>query len=107
MATFYRVVKANPPTERDFYSYRELGLPLRRDTPELRRSWEGVSVRSTLDSARDLVRQFPRLGRFIAILELLEGGPVRWEQTFGDLTHYDLHGDPRDMLAAVVAVVSV
>jgi hypothetical protein len=105
MPTFYRVVRTNPPTEADFASHRARGVPLQHDTPEHRRSWEGVSVTSTLDAARGLAATFPRLGTFIAVLDLQEGGPVLFEQTLGSPTHYDLWGEPRAMLAAVVAVV--
>jgi hypothetical protein len=42
--TFYRIVKTDPPTVADFLSYRAQGRRLIHDTPELRRSWEGVSV---------------------------------------------------------------
>ena len=105
MATFYRVVQTNPPTEADFLSHKARGVPLRGDTPELRRSWEGVSVTSTLEAAQNLAARFPRLGQFIAILELSEGGPVRFEQTLESPTHYDLWGEAGKILMAVVAVV--
>ena len=105
MATFFRIVKADPPTEADFLSYKALGRPLLRDTPSLRRSWEGVSVTSRLEAARALAARAPSLGRFIAVLELVEGGPVRFAQTGGAPEHYDLWGEPHDMLAAVVRVV--
>lgn len=104
MAIFYRVVKTNPPTERDFLSYKALGRPLSADTPELRRSWEGVSVRSTFASTQNLVRRFPRTGSFVAQLSIEDGSAVRVEKTGNDPTHYDLYGEPRDMLAAVIAV---
>ena len=107
MATFYRIVKTDPPTEADFLSYRALGIPLRRDTPELRRSWEGVSVYDTMEAALAIVVQFPRIGRFIAELSLAENGPVRFEQTSVNPRHYDLWGDASDMLVAVVRVVPV
>ena len=105
MATFFRIVKTDPPTEADFLSYKALGRPLLRDTPSQRRSWEGVSVTSTLEAARALTVRAPNLGRFIAELELVEGGAVRFAQTGGAPAHYDLWGEPRDMLAAVVRVV--
>jgi hypothetical protein len=100
-------VKTDPPTLRDFMSYRALGIPLRKDTPELRRSWEGVSVQDNAAAARSLARQFPNLGGFIAALAVPEGGPVQYEQTSKIRTHYDLHGAPEDMLKMVVAVEPV
>ncbi|MGH2600205.1 MAG: hypothetical protein ACRDJ9_12570 [Dehalococcoidia bacterium] len=104
MATFYREVRRNPPTERDFLSYKSLGRRLPVDTPEMRRSWEGVSVRSTLAAARDLAHGAPRIGAFIAVMEIEDDGPVRVEKTGANPTHYDLHGEAGDLLAAVVAV---
>ena len=104
MATFYRIVRSNPPTEIDFHSHRALGRTLRRDTPELRRSWEGVSVTSTEAAIRDLARRLPQLGRFIAVLSITGDGPVRYEQSGESGAHYDLYGEPGEMLAAVIAV---
>jgi hypothetical protein len=104
MPTFYRIVRTDPPTEVDFASHRALGRRLRRDTPALRRSWEGVSVTSTEAAIRDLARRLPQLGRFIAVLSIPDHGPVRYEQSGESPAHYDLFGEPRDMLAAVVTV---
>ena len=70
----------------------------------MRRSWEGVSVTSTEAAIRDLARRLPQLGRFIAVLSIADGGPVRYEQSGESSAHYDLYGEPHDMLAAVVAV---
>jgi hypothetical protein len=104
VATFYRIVRSDPPSEADFYSHHALGRRLRRDTPALRRSWEGVSVTSTEAAIRDLARRFPRLGRFVAVLSIADDGPVRYEQSGESSAHYDLFGEPREMLAAVQAV---
>ena len=106
MPTFYRVVLTNPPTEEDFRSHKERGIALRRDTPELRRSWEGVSVYDTEEKAREVMQRFPRIGTFIAELSIEESGPVRFEQTTDDPNHYDLWGEPQVMMAAVVRVWS-
>jgi hypothetical protein len=108
MATFYRVVRHNPPTEQDFLSHTALGRRLpANSTPEIRRSWEGVSVRSTLPAVRALARQFPRIGSFIAVLEIADDSPVLVEKTGTSPTHYDLFGEASDMRAAVVAVFPV
>lgn len=105
MATFYRIVKTNPPKEADFLSYRALGRSLLRDTPSQHRSWEGISVTSTLGAARALSARAPNLGRFSAVLELAEHSPVRFEQTGRTPEHYDLWGEPRDVMMAVIQVV--
>jgi hypothetical protein len=107
MPTFYRIVKSNPPMLADFLSQRSLGRPLRRDTPEMRRSWEGVSVYDTLEAARETALRYPRIGEFIAEVQIPDNGPVGFEQTLADPHHYHMHGEPSDMLAMVFRVVSV
>ncbi len=107
MATLYRVVKTDPPTTEDFLSHRERGIPLQKNTPELRRSWEGVSATTTLEAAHSLAALFPRMGSFVAVLEIDPDGPVRFERTLASPTHYDIWGEPRNLLAAVVEVVPV
>jgi hypothetical protein len=107
VATLYRIVKSDPPTERDFLSFKALGRPLLRGTPSQRRSWEGVSVTSTLEAARALAARAPSLGRFIAVLELDEDGPIRFAPIGRAPEHYDLWGEPEEILATVVRVVPV
>lgn len=107
MPTFYRIVKTNPPTVEDFLSYKALGVPLRRDTPELRRSWDGVSVYDNVVRARDLATAFPRHGQYVAELEIEASGPVHFEQTSRDPRHYDLWAEPGDMLERVGRVFPV
>jgi hypothetical protein len=105
--TFYRIVRTDPPTEADFLSFHALGRPLRNPTPETRRMWEGVSVQSTQESARSLTALSPRLGQFIAVMDVAPGGPIRFEQTTRVVTHYTLWGTPAAMLATVRSVVAV
>src|SRR5688572_10278649 len=84
-AIFYRVVKTDPPTARDFLSAKALGRPLRRDTPENRRIWDGLSVLATTDAARTRVAQFPQMGTFIAVMDIAEAvdGSIPYEQMLG------------------------
>ena len=107
MPTFYRIVRTDPPTEADFLSYEALGRQLRRETPELRRSWSGVSVYTSERAAREIAARLPRLGAFIAELEVVEDGPVTYEQNGADLEHYDLYGSAEDMLRLVRRVTPV
>jgi hypothetical protein len=104
---FYRVVKSNPPTERDFLSVKALGRRLRHDTPQNRRIWDGVSVTATEDAARFLVEQYPQMGRYIATLEVPEHGPIRYEQTTNDPDHYTLWASAAVLLDRVVSVVAL
>jgi hypothetical protein len=105
--TFYRVVKTNPPTERDFLSHLALGRRIRNPTPEILRDAAGVSVTLTTDGARSLMADFPQMGSFIAALEIEDGGPIRYEQTGRYPEHYTLWGSPGDLLARVRTVMAV
>ncbi len=107
MPTFDRIVRTDPPTEQDFLSYAALGYPLRRNTPELRRSWSGVSVYTSERAARMIATKYPRLGAFIAELEVFDDSVVAYEQTGADLEHFDLFGSAEDMLRMVRHVTPV
>src|SRR4051812_37997397 len=105
---FYRVVKTDPPTERDFMSYAALGkIPRPGSSAAILRSWQGVSVWETEAQARAVARQFPRSGGFVAALEIAVGSATRSERSGKQEGHCDLFGAPRELLASVVAVVAV
>lgn len=101
---FFRIVKTAPPTVTDFLSNRALGRPRRRNESE--EVWTGLSHYDTAERARNTARRFPALGAFIAALHVPPDGPFRVARTFGP-GHYTVWGDPRDFLAAVLAVVPV
>ena len=63
---FFRVIASAEATLDDVRSKAELGEPLRDDTPENRRLWQGISVYATEAQARRKGRASPRLGRYIA-----------------------------------------
>ena len=102
----YRIVLSNPPTLDDMRSYRELGIPLRGDSPELRRLASGISLFDSLDRARKQARRKPWLGHgFIAEMEL-PTDRVRIEKTAG-AGHYTAWGEPDAMLGFVRRVERV
>jgi hypothetical protein len=103
--TFYRVVTTNPPTLIDFTSNAGKGKVLRRPDPEALLLWEGVSVSATEDQARLQARMTPWIGRYIAVLQIPEGGSIRWERTTRTRGHHTLWGEPADLLACVVSVM--
>jgi hypothetical protein len=107
MSTFYRIVKTDPPTEWDFLSHQARGLPLRHDTPERRRSWERVSVYDTPERARVIARRFPAVGPFIAEVQVNVDGPVAFERSGEDPRHFDLDGEPAEMLKLATRVIPV
>jgi hypothetical protein len=107
MPTFYRIVKTDPPTEADFRSMAAVGRRLRVDTPENRRLFAGVSVYNSLEAATRTANEYPKIGRFVAVLAIPEEGEIHWEQTTAEPSHYTLWGDPASLLAAVISVVAL
>ena len=104
---FYRLVATDPPSLVDFLSKEARGEPLRDDTAETRRLWQGVSVYATEAQAQRKGRTSPVLGRFVAEIELPADSPIRWERTTTSSGHHTLWGDPATLLACVTRVVAV
>ena len=104
---FYRLVHGDPPTLWDFTSSHARGRVLRHPTAETLRLWDGLSVFETEAQARQQARAFPRLGRYIAALEILMGGPIRFERTTRTEGHYTLWGEAGEILEWVRSVVPV
>lgn len=105
--TFYRIVLTNPPTEADFLSNQAKGLPLRHDTEEARRLWDGISAFDTEARARRMALRYPQQGGFVAELRISASGAIRFERSTATRGHYTLWGEPADLLASVVAIVPV
>jgi hypothetical protein len=102
----YRIVITNPPTLDDMRSYQELGIPLRGDSPDVRRLASGISLFDSLDRARQQARRKPWLGQaFIAELEI-PAGRIQIEKT-GGAGHYTAWADPDAMLEFVRRVERV
>ena len=107
MAPFYRIIRANLATERDFLSDKARGLPPRNDEPLTLHVWDGISVYRTLAQAQRKARDYPFLGRFIAELDIdLDTPGLRVEKTYGR-GHHTLWGDPVTLLRFVVRVFAV
>lgn len=101
----YRVVRTDPPTVAEFRSHEARGHRLPPGAPEeTRRLWSGISVYETAERARQTALDYPRLGTYIAVLDIPEEGPIGAERTTNSLGHYTLWGDAVTMLACVVAV---
>lgn len=108
MRIVYRIVRTNPPTLSDFTSNAARGLPIRDDSPETRRLWDGISVYATEAQARNKARQFPYLGQYIARLEIPTQAPVRIERTImNSRGHHTLWGHPAELLRHVVTVLPI
>jgi hypothetical protein len=104
---FYRLVRSTPASFVDVLSKSALGEPLREDTPENRRLWQGISVYATEAQARRKGRASPMLGRYIARIELPDDSPIVSERTTTSGGHHTLWGDPWLILAAITHVVPV
>lgn len=104
MPQFYRIVKTNPPTVSDFLSAQELGRP-RPTRIELLPYFAGISVYATEAGARSQAhRWWPRLGTFLAQLEVPEGGDIQHEKSMTDPNHHTLWASPDVLLALVTSV---
>ena len=105
--TVFRIVESDPPTLRDFQSYKAQGKPrpsnLPWTTPD---PYEGVSAYATFERARRVARRRPSFGTFIARLEIRDGAPVTWVGP-GKQGHYDLCADPHVLMACVADVSPV
>jgi hypothetical protein len=104
---FFRIIASAQPTLDDVLSKEALGEPLHDDSPEIRRLWQGISVYATEAQARRKGRASPRLGRYIARIELPDDSPVVFERTTTSSGRYTLWGDPSVILACVTDVVPV
>jgi hypothetical protein len=103
-AILYRIVRENPPTDRDFTSKAALGLVDADADPEVQRLESGLSMYRTLAQARRKARAFPFLGAYIAVVRLDPSDDVRVERTTSSAGHYTVWGEASVLLRRVVAV---
>ncbi len=101
---YYRIVKSDPPTMRDFQSNREKGLPRRPvEAPDL---WAGLSMYEDINHARGGAQRFPAIGSHIAAVLVPDDGRFRVYKTLGP-GHFTVWGEASALLGAVVAVSPV
>ena len=93
---FFRIVRTSPATVSDFRSYRELGMPLFRDTPTNRRRWEGVSVYETFEQAVKQARQLEfKFGGFVAEVVIPDDNlSISMEPGRPQSGHRTVHSEP-------------
>ena len=104
---FYRIVRSNSPTRRDFLSHEALGIPSRRRDPEALRLRRGISVYATEAQARRKARGVGTLGDYIARLEIPTGSPILSERTTDSNGHHTLWGNPATIMSCVTTVVPI
>ena len=108
LRTFYRIVRTDPPILDDMKSRFMLGYPPPdRLTPEERRWWDGISVFASEHQAREQARRFPRLGRFIATIEVPDNELLTFERTGERPGHYTLWGPAETLAQCVVHMARV
>ncbi len=101
--TLYRIVKSDPPTERDFWSHKRSGL---RYHPSREHVANGVSTFDREQKARRTARRFPNTGTLIAELHIPDWADVTVAQTMGR-HYYAIWGDPKLLVTFVVRVAPV
>lgn len=107
---FYRIVQAERPTEDDFTSNYAKGRPPRameRENPEVHRS---ISVFARREEALAVQQTYPKLGSWIAEIELADAEPeivVRGPGPHSRSSHHGLEGTAAAFLRRVREVRAV
>jgi len=105
--SFWRIVRTNPPTRRDFLSHVALGIPIRGEDDATLRQAHGISVYATEAQARRKARAVPVLGGWLAELAIGESVAVTVERTAGGPGHHTIWGDADALLACVKRLTPV
>jgi hypothetical protein len=108
--TFYRVIGNDPPTLRDFFSYRDLGKPLLDRSPAGLENWTGVSVyekrRQAVALAKYLIRRSRPAGTLVAELRIPKDVNIPGKRMGGD-GHFNLFVDPSTLLECYHEIAAV
>ena len=95
---FYRSVKSDPPTERDFLSSADLGKRPPRSDPAFLHVWAGLSVFDTYEQARSNAHYWRwRHGEYIAELIVPSAAPIIFEGP-NEVGHWNLYDAPASQL---------
>jgi len=108
IATLYRIVHSDPPTQHDFMPGKALGRSAPRGVDaRAAAAWaEGLSMFDTVERARATAMAFPQIGGFIAELEISAiDADVRYEKSFGP-GHFTVYATPDVLLRHVKSVQS-
>jgi hypothetical protein len=99
--TFYRLVRRNPPTQADFLSRKDRGIPPRGPELNDRFLYEGISAWDTPEAAASVAIRRPA---YIAVVEVPEDAPIVVRQTLKP-GHYTLRGTTEALLSCVVSLL--
>jgi hypothetical protein len=101
----YRLTKNYEPTAEDFTSNAARGRPFPPNLhPDLHWLWDGLSAYEHADQALALAARSPRIGRYLATLNMTRSEEVRWLRTTASAGHYTIWGAPEELLKCVVSV---
>lgn len=106
---FYRLTTSSPPTEQDFVPQgQRSGYRIRRgiDPKLFEAIMYGVSVFDTEHAARAQDRVFARRPdgspfTYVATLDIPPGSMMSCDDAFGNANHWDLYGEPAELLRCV------
>lgn len=107
LATFYRIVTTAQPAPADFLSQSALRNPPRQASGDTTRLWESISVYENEGQASATANRYPKLGAFIAELEIDESSHIHFERTTLSLGHHTLWGEAIAICACVRRVMPV
>jgi hypothetical protein len=106
----FRIVKASSASEEatidSLRSHYELGMIPRTATVRPAVLNMALSMYRNQELARKAARQWPRIGRYIAELELVSGKGFNIADT-GHPGHVSVWGDPLELLERIVDIVPV
>jgi hypothetical protein len=101
---FYRIVTSDQPTGDDFTSNLARGRPPRRSEVLDHEEYRSISVFARLEDARAVARLFPKLGSYLAELELADDdSEITIQKAPVDPadSHHNLRGEPAAFLRRV------
>lgn len=106
----FRITKTDRPFAPDlldsFKSNYELGRPARRAEVTFTPTHMGLSVYLSLDRARETARAFPKLGTFVARVQLTPATGAAFAQ-IAEPGHLTIWGRALELVAAVADIVPV
>jgi hypothetical protein len=100
---FYRIVRSDTPTDDDFRSFAALGRP-RPPSVQPPRLWEGISVYDTEERAGRMAQNRPRIGAYIARLDIPPDAQIEAARTRPTPGHHTLWADPKSLRACVTEI---
>ena len=108
MPILYRVAKSNPARTTDFLSGCLLAQPPQGDSLEYLLLWLGTSVWATEAQARNKARRWPRLGRYIAVLDVPDRPTIVVHRTIpGSRGHHTIWTTATQLANSVVRTIPV